>query len=71
MTKKRKRKRNTCSKSDKEKIKNLANSYKDFADSGKTLSDFIRERICIEYSITGDDDLKDIASEYFLDQLDD
>jgi len=56
-------------KQDQEKVDTLSKSIYKYLDSKMTISDFIKTHIFKEYSESGDESLKDIASEYFLEHL--
>ena len=53
-----------------ENTKELENAIEKYLNSGKTLSEFIKENLFHEYTKTGNKELEDIAAEYFIEQLD-
>ena len=52
-----------------EKIQRLNEVIEEFLNSGMSLGDFIKEHIFKEYGETGNEELEEIAREYFLDKL--
>ena len=54
---------------DKEKIKNLMAVIDEYVSSGLSISDFVREHSFKEYGLTGAEELKDVATEYFIEKL--
>ena len=51
-----------------QKIKNLNNLIEEYMQSGMKLNAFIRKHMFEQY-VNGDKELKDIAAEYFIDNL--
>jgi len=54
---------------DKEKIKNLMAVIDEYVSSGLSISDFVREHSFKEYGLTGAEELKEVATEYFIEKL--
>ena len=56
-------------KKDKKSIEDLDKIIEEYMNSGKTMSEFIKEHIFKEYGESGNKELADIAADYFLDHL--
>ena len=52
-------------------IKALNEEIRLLMDSKMSVTEFIRKRLFEEYAKTGDEKIKEIAVEYFVDRLDD
>lgn len=53
----------------KEQIKALDEMIDEFIKSGMSASEFMREHMFKEYSKTGDDKLKEVSIDYFMDKF--
>lgn len=56
-------------KKDKKNIKRLGKTIDDYLKSKMSMSDFIEKHIFEEYEETGNEDLKEIATDYFIKKL--
>ena len=56
-------------KKEKAQIKDLEDAIDKYMKSGKSISEFIKESMFNDYTKYGDKELKEIATEYFLDHL--
>jgi len=54
---------------DKRKVQDLGKIIAEYMASGKSLADFRNEHMFKDYAEFGDEKLREIASQYFLDHL--
>ena len=57
-------------KTDQKKIDDLTNSIDEYMKSGMSVGELIKEHIFKEYGENGNEELEEIAREYFIEHLD-